>query len=445
MKKAILVVLLLALLTLLLSGCASPEERAWNSGQKALAKEKYGDAVTAFEKAGSFQDAETLLQYATAFRNLENGVYADAAAGFQALGDFKDSQLMNIYCLAREQESLAQAAIAEGDADTAAGAMQEALAGYSRLSQFRDSDTRATECRELLYNKANEWLMIERYDAAAAGFAVLDGWQDSAQRQKYCEAAILEEQSSFVEAAAIYDGIPGVLDASARAEEARSQAYQMAADLKENGDYIAAANAFAALGSYRDAEEQRVSTCVQQVRSLLRSGSYTQALKELGIEVYDCDDAAKRLMAIDEDVKRKLTEVVGEDTYIEGVLNKNAVAKFLLTSEQNKRQVNSIVHPAVAKDFLESGMTWMESAILFDCGFQKYVDRVVCVTAPIETRIRRVMRRDGIDRKRTKEWIAKQMDQEEVRKLADFEIINDGRHALKKQIKAILKALNQTQ
>ena len=93
-------------------------------------------------------------------------------------------------------------------------------------------------------------------------------------------------------------------------------------------------------------------------------------LKELGIEVYDCDDAAKRLMAIDEDVKRKLTEVVGEDTYIEGVLNKNAVAKFLLTSEQNKRQVNSIVHPAVAKDFLESGMTWMESAILFDCGFQ---------------------------------------------------------------------------
>ena len=281
MKKAILVVLLLALLTLPLSGCASPEERAYNSGQKALAKEKYGDAVTAFEKAGSFEDSELLLQYATAFRNLENGVYADAAAGFQALGDFKDSQLMNIYCLAREQESLAQAAIAEGDADKAAGAMQEALAGYSRLSQFRDSDTRATECRELLYNKSNEWLTIERYDAAAAGFTALDGWQDSAQRQKYCEAAMLEEQSSFVEAAAIYDEIPGVLDASARAEEARSQAYQMASDLRENGDYIAAANAFAALGSYRDAEEQRVSTCVSQVRNLLHSGSYTQALKEL--------------------------------------------------------------------------------------------------------------------------------------------------------------------
>ena len=168
-----------------------------------------------------------------------------------------------------------------------------------------------------------------------------------------------------------------------------------------------------------------------------------QLLREQGIEVYDCDDAAKRLMATDDNVKRKLTEVVGEDTYVDGVLNKAAVAKFLLTSEQNKKLINSIVHPVVASDFIASGMTWLESAILFDCGFQKYVDRVVCVTAPLETRIRRVMRRDGIDRKRTKEWIAKQMPQEEVRQLADFEIINDGRHSLKKQIKVILKALNQ--
>lgn len=166
-----------------------------------------------------------------------------------------------------------------------------------------------------------------------------------------------------------------------------------------------------------------------------------QCLREQGIEVYDCDAAAKRLMATDDEVKRRLTEAIGEDTYIDGVLNKAAVAKFLLSSEQNKLLVNSIVHPAVARDFLASGMTWLESAILFDCGFQRYVDRVVCVTAPLETRIRRVMRRDGIDRQRTKEWIAKQMDQEQVKKLADFEIINDGRHSLKKQVKAILKSL----
>ena len=163
-----------------------------------------------------------------------------------------------------------------------------------------------------------------------------------------------------------------------------------------------------------------------------------QLLHEEGIEVYDCDAAAKRLMATDDEVKRRLTEVIGKDTYIDGVLNKAAVAKFLLASEQNKLLVNSIVHPAVARDFLGSGMTWLESAILFDCGFQKYVDRVVCVTAPKETRIKRVMERDGIQREKVLEWMAKQWPQRLVAKRSDFVIVNDGKADIDKQISQML-------
>ena len=47
MKKLICLVLLLSLLPcLLLSGCADSAERAWQSGQKALAEEKYDVAIT---------------------------------------------------------------------------------------------------------------------------------------------------------------------------------------------------------------------------------------------------------------------------------------------------------------------------------------------------------------------------------------------------------------
>ena len=54
MKKLICLVLLLSLLPcLLFSGCADSAERAWQSGQKALAEEKYDAAITAFQKAGS--------------------------------------------------------------------------------------------------------------------------------------------------------------------------------------------------------------------------------------------------------------------------------------------------------------------------------------------------------------------------------------------------------
>ena len=68
MKRNLSVFFLIVFLTIiLLSGCAAPEERAWWSGQKALAEEKYGEAAESFEKAGAFQDAGRLLSYARAF------------------------------------------------------------------------------------------------------------------------------------------------------------------------------------------------------------------------------------------------------------------------------------------------------------------------------------------------------------------------------------------
>ena len=71
MKKTLSLILLLSLMSaLLLCGCAGPEEKAWQEGQKALAEEKYGDAIAAFEKAGSMQDAEQLLAYARAMQKL---------------------------------------------------------------------------------------------------------------------------------------------------------------------------------------------------------------------------------------------------------------------------------------------------------------------------------------------------------------------------------------
>ena len=69
-------------------------------------------------------------------------------------------------------------------------------------------------------------------------------------------------------------------------------------------------------------------------------------LEERGISVYDCDAAAKRLMRTSEDIRRQLTLLIGEDAYLEGHLNKAAVARFLMESQENTQKVNAIVHPA---------------------------------------------------------------------------------------------------
>ena len=175
-------------------------------------------------------------------------------------------------------------------------------------------------------------------------------------------------------------------------------------------------------------------------------------LAERGITVYDCDSAAKRLMRTSHELRQQLTSLIGPDTYLptnhttgqgEWQLNKAAVAQFLLASEANAQAVDAIVHPAVFHDFEESGLQWMESAILFESGINRLVDRVVVVTAPEEVRIHRIMQRDGISREKAKEWMSRQWPQEEVRRRADFEIINDSVADLNQQIDIFIHSIEK--
>ena len=154
-------------------------------------------------------------------------------------------------------------------------------------------------------------------------------------------------------------------------------------------------------------------------------------LAQRGIEVYDCDAAAKRLIRTSPRLRQQLKALISS-------LDKAAISRFLLANEENQQAVNAIVHPAVFQDFEESGMLWMESAILFESGADKLVDRVVVVTAPEEVRIQRVMQRDGITREKALQWIARQWPQEQVKARADFEIINDGHTDLNSQIERLL-------
>ena len=166
-------------------------------------------------------------------------------------------------------------------------------------------------------------------------------------------------------------------------------------------------------------------------------------LAQRGIEVYDCDAAAKRLIRTSPDIRRQLTTLIGPDIYLEdGSLNKAVVARFLLESEANAKAIDAIVHPAVFRDFEESGSLWMESAIMFESGAYRYVDRVVVVTAPEEVRIQRVMQRDGISREKVLEWLQRQWPQEEVIRRANYEIVNDGQTDLAPQIERLLASLD---
>lgn len=168
-------------------------------------------------------------------------------------------------------------------------------------------------------------------------------------------------------------------------------------------------------------------------------------LKDYGVEVYDCDAAAKRLMNSMPEVQRALSGAVGCDLFAGGRLDKAALSRFIVKSEENVRKINSIVHPAVAEDFKRSGYEWLESAILYESGFDRRIDFgfVVCVTAPLETRIRRIMERDRLPRERAVEWIDRQMPQEEKAARADFVVDNDSGYDVETRIRELMNRINQ--
>lgn len=170
-------------------------------------------------------------------------------------------------------------------------------------------------------------------------------------------------------------------------------------------------------------------------------------LQRRGIDVYDCDAAAKRLMRSDVELQQRLRRLVGEDVYsAAGTLQKPVLARFLLASEANKLAINDVVHPAVARDFEQSSFDWLESAILFESGFihRTHFDKVVCVTAPEQVRVERVMARDHIDRSKALAWIHTQMPQQDIVSRSDYEIVNDGPSDVAEQVERLLQQFAAT-
>ena len=171
-------------------------------------------------------------------------------------------------------------------------------------------------------------------------------------------------------------------------------------------------------------------------------------LKECySIPVYDCDSEAKRLMSSDEGIRGKLIGLVGEEVYSGEVLNRKLLADFLFSNANNAQCVNAIVHPAVWSDFLRWAkdqrcpLVALESAILFECGFNARMDYVLFVDAPEDVRLHRAMQRDSASEEQIRARMSMQHP-EEYRQLSDF-IVDNSRSDDKSLLEVLNRILNE--
>lgn len=161
---------------------------------------------------------------------------------------------------------------------------------------------------------------------------------------------------------------------------------------------------------------------------------------ERGVALYDSDSRAKALMNESESLRLELIAEFGEECYEGGLLNRPLLAEKVFGSDEKLARLNAIVHPAVKEDFLrwadeqEGEYCILESAILFESGFDKLVDKIVAVLAPISLRIERAMQRDGATREQVEARIKAQMSDDELVARADFAIVNFNLEDVEKDV-----------
>ena len=160
----------------------------------------------------------------------------------------------------------------------------------------------------------------------------------------------------------------------------------------------------------------------------------------LGIPVYRSDDASKRLMVEDEDLKKNIIESFGEESYVNGILNRKYLAAQVFNDSQKIALLNSFVHPATINDARRwtekqnTAYTIKEAALIFESGSNEFLDYVIGVKSPANLRVARAMKRDNVTREQVEARMKLQMDEDEKMKRCDFIIINDEQQMLIPQV-----------
>ncbi|WP_418513379.1 dephospho-CoA kinase [Corallibacter sp.] len=171
------------------------------------------------------------------------------------------------------------------------------------------------------------------------------------------------------------------------------------------------------------------------------SGKTTVAkqFESYGIPVYIADDEAKKLMHTSKVIKRNLIKLFGEEAYINNTLNRPFLANAIFNDKSLLEKMNAIVHPRVAKHFdkwvakQKAPYVLKEVAILFENGSDASCDFIITVTAPVDVRISRVLKRDNTTQKKIKAIMNNQLDDAEKIKKSDFVIVNEELETTKEQ------------
>jgi dephospho-CoA kinase len=179
----------------------------------------------------------------------------------------------------------------------------------------------------------------------------------------------------------------------------------------------------------------------------------SKLFEELGVPVFNSDKAAREAES-DEAMKVKIKEILGDDIYVNGVVDRPRMRDLVFKNPEILKQMNTLISPFIKKSFnnfclinKDSYIVMVESAILLELNATDGLDKLVVVTADEEIRIQRAMKRDDITRDQVMDKIKAQLSDEDKINKTNYLIYNNGddlidsSNALRIQVKTIVEAL----
>jgi len=164
----------------------------------------------------------------------------------------------------------------------------------------------------------------------------------------------------------------------------------------------------------------------------------------LGIPIYDADSRARQLMEESQSLREGIRAAFGDNSYNqEGALNREYLANLVFSDSIKVQELNKLVHPEVAMDYLAWVDIWSsqapylvkEAALLIESGSYLKLDYLVTVTAPLDLRITRVLSRDPQrERKQIESIIERQLSDPKRVEISDFVLNNDEKQMLIPQV-----------
>lgn len=155
-----------------------------------------------------------------------------------------------------------------------------------------------------------------------------------------------------------------------------------------------------------------------------------QLIADLGGLVIDCDrvyhDLLKKDKALLHSIEARFPGTVEGQT-----LNRQKLAAIVFADEKALLDLNGITHKAVKKEVLSlletaPGLVAIDAIGLFEGELDSLCDTTLAITAPEETRIARLIKRDGITEEQATARINAQKNQSWFIEKCGYHLHNDG-------------------